>query len=919
MLSHWRTSSSRLHFLAACLLTVSPALSWAASCGKTHTVASGEGCWSIFTDAKLTQAQFLAMNAGLDCALLQVGQQVCTAVACSKFYTVQSGDYCYKIQTEQKVSDADMKTLNPGFTCEELFPGQNVCVSAPTTTVPTTTSAPATTAVPTTSIPVTTPTAVPVPSPTGIVCQRSLPVSQGDTCYNLATANGKQLSQFVALNPGLNCSILQAGDEACIEGLCERIYKVQEGDWCAKIESAYNLASGGLVKLNPGLSCEALARGQDVCVEPGVPGNSADNVVVPPIDRFPALAAGTTIPQSPILAFASAEGNARDTFYGEVIFQSDSQHLEAFAHNDLNGDGLLDQDELQKMMSFDPAALRGITEINSKLNADNLVPEMLKAADLNGDGKINKDEYLFAIRQIQNVTNVVTDLAADNTPAGLERKRIIPAMIAAVAVIIGLVVADVTLFFQILAKNELFRGNDLLSYLDVRYWDGKGNPPSCAAYMYWSSNCGAIGSGHAKSCSNGGERVFGSSCVTHFHKGSAGCGFLGCKSLCYNYNLDNCDCSALKYTIERDTEYTDSPWSTTNEVGVAACRSKCGGTTGCVGYSVSPGSSDTTLSCKVFKTMSNKKSNGKYTSFRLEGSPVGGQQCAPVEAGYTVWPTSVMEEDQKKGEMFSEAYRTTTSSLAKRAAPARVDRRDDAKFSTTIKRQTCGLCAPFSFTSTVEGSLKIKKGGYTDNDDLSPVWVGMCKGEQECGGGGRHDRLRDKVGRSYIKREVCVPSTQTSNPKCDAACTGFLPYVSTYKKFDFVGLVDRGEIRKKVEDVKLWISETGPVMASMCTNTTAWQNYATSLKNTGPDTVFYDKDKQWGNSTCGKCDHAITIVGYFEFQRASKTSLAWIIHNSYGTTYGKRGYQFIEEGSAGMRKMDWWGVKVDEGRVHDEF
>ncbi|CAE6366583.1 unnamed protein product [Rhizoctonia solani] len=827
MLSHWRTSSSRLHFLAGCLLTVSPALSWAASCGKTHTVASGEGCWSIFTDAKLTQAQFLAMNAGLDCALLQVGQQVCTAVACSKFYTVQSGDYCYKIQTEQKVSDADMKTLNPGFTCEELFPGQNVCVSAPTTTVPTTTSAPATTAVPTTSVPVTTSTAVPVPSPTSIV---------------------------------------------------------QEGDWCAKIESAYNLASGGLVKLNPGLSCEALARGQDICVEPGVPGNSADNVVVPPIDRFPALAAGTTIPQSPILAFASAEGNARDTFYGEVIFQSDSQHLEAFAHNDLNGDGLLDQDELQKMMSFDPAALRGITEINSKLNADNLVPEMLKAADLNGDGKINKDEYLFAIRQIQNVTNVVTDLAADNTPAGLERKRIIPAMIAAVAVIIGLVVADVTLFFQILAKNELFRGNDLLSYLDIRYWDGKGNPPSCAAYMYWSSNCGAIGSGHAKSCSNGGERVFGSSCVTHFHKGSAGCGFLGCKSLCYNYNLDNCDCSALKYTIERDTEYTDSPWSTTNEVGVAACRSKCGGTTGCVGYSVSPGSSDTTLSCKVFKTMSNKKSNGKYTSFRLEGSPVGGQQCAPVEAGYTVWPTSVMEEDQKKGEMFSEAYRTTTSSLAKRAAPARVDRRDDAKFSTTIKRQTCGLCAPFSFTSTVEGSLKIKKGGYTDNDDLSPVWLGMCKGGQKCGSGGRHDWLRDKVGRSYIKREVCVPSTQTSNPKCDAACTGFLPYVSTYKKFDFVGLVDRGEIRKKVEDVKLWISETGPVMASMCTNTTAWQNYATSLKNTGPDTVFYDKDKQWGNSTCGKCDHAITIVGYFEFQRASKTSLAWIIHNSYGTT-----------------------------------
>ncbi|KAG8680600.1 hypothetical protein FRC11_002235, partial [Ceratobasidium sp. 423] len=421
-------------------------------------------------------------------------------------------------------------------------------------------------------------------------------------------------------------------------------YKVQEGDWCAKIESNFTLASGRLVELNPGLSCESLAPGQDVCVEAGVPDDSsADNITVSSIDRFPALAAGSTIPQSPILVFASAEGNARDTFYGEVIFQSDSQHLEGFVHNDLNGDGELDQDELRRMMSFDPTALRGITEINDKLNADNLVLEMLKEADLNGDGKLNKDEFLYAIRQIQNVTNIVTDIAADNTEAGLARKRFIPALIAGIAAIIGLVFADVTLFFQILAKNELFRGNDLLSYLDIRYWDRKGNPPSCAAYMYWSDNCGPIGSSHAKSCSNGGERVFGSSCVTHFHKGSAGCGFLGCKSLCYNYNLNDCDCNALEYKIERDTEYTDTPSSTTDEVGVALCRSKCGSTNGCVGFSVSPGKSDTTLACKIFKTLSNKKSNDKYTTFRLSGSPVGSgdnKQCEPIDRGYTAWPAS---------------------------------------------------------------------------------------------------------------------------------------------------------------------------------------------------------------------------------------------------------------------------------------
>ncbi|KDN33658.1 hypothetical protein RSAG8_13251, partial [Rhizoctonia solani AG-8 WAC10335] len=832
------------------------------------------------------------MNPGLDCAVIQVGQAVCTVVACSKFYTVQSGDYCYKIQTEQNISDTDLKTLNPGFTCEEIFPGQLICVATPTSTQPSTTSAPATTTIQTTSVPATTQTIFDTSTDT-------IPYERRDTCYNLATANGKQLNQFMALNPGLNCSILQAGDEACIEGLCGRFYKVryfiildeahyinahncfkvQEGDWCAKIESNFTLASGQLIELNPSLSCESLAPGQDVCVEPGVSDDSVANITIASIDRFPALAVGSTIPQSPILAFAAAEGNARDTFYGEVIFQSDSQHLEGFDHNDLNGDGVLDQDELQRMMSFDPTALRGITEINSQLNADNLVPEMLKTADLNGDGKLNKDEFLYAIRQIQNVTNVVTDLAADNTEAGLERKRIIPIMIAAVAVILGLVVADVTLFFQLLARNERFRGNDLLSYLDVRYWDGKGNPPSCAAYMYWSSNCGAIGSGHAKSCSNGGERVFGSSCVTHFHKGSAGCGFLGCKSLCYNYNLNDCDCNALEYTAERDTEYTDTPASTTNEVGVAACRGKCGSMTGCVGFSVSPGNSDTTLTCKAFKTLTNKKSNNKYTTFRLSGSPVGSgdnKQCEPIDRGYTAWPASVMEDDKNRGETFSEAYRSVNPRLRKRAAPAKVDRRDDAKYTTTVKNQNtdqCGLCAPFSFTTAVEGTRKIKKGGYTDNNDLSPAWLGLCKGGQVCSPlkdrGGSHQKLFDKLGRSYIKLEACVPTSDIPNPKCSAACTGTLPYVSSHKKFDFATLNDKGEILKKVEEVKQWIATTGPVLASMCYGD-AFTDYLGTLTSTGPDNVFYDKDSRWKNNRCGKCNHAVTVVGYFDYERDGK-------------------------------------------------
>jgi hypothetical protein len=78
------------------------------------------------------------------------------------------------------------------------------------------------------------------------------------------------------------------------------------------------------------------------------------------------------------------------------------------------------------------------------------------------------------------------------------------------------------------------------------------SPPACSAYLYWSTQCGAVGSGWAMSCSDGGTVVYADrsvhafvkvedsaadcsnsfSCVTHFHVGSAYCGFLGCKSLC---------------------------------------------------------------------------------------------------------------------------------------------------------------------------------------------------------------------------------------------------------------------------------------------------------------------------------------------------------------------------------------------------
>jgi LysM repeat protein len=109
------------------------ALGW--TCGNIHTTVAGESCYSIWTDAHITESQFMAMNGKLACNLLRVSQPVCTAPSCTKFYTVQSGDYCYKITQEQGLSEGLLGTLNPGLVCSALVPDQRLCVGDPLATV----------------------------------------------------------------------------------------------------------------------------------------------------------------------------------------------------------------------------------------------------------------------------------------------------------------------------------------------------------------------------------------------------------------------------------------------------------------------------------------------------------------------------------------------------------------------------------------------------------------------------------------------------------------------------------------------------------------------------------------------------------------------------------------------------------------
>lgn len=52
------------------------------NCQSFHQVASGDSCWSIYTDAGISFEQFLSYNSDVDssCSNLWLGYYVCTGV-----------------------------------------------------------------------------------------------------------------------------------------------------------------------------------------------------------------------------------------------------------------------------------------------------------------------------------------------------------------------------------------------------------------------------------------------------------------------------------------------------------------------------------------------------------------------------------------------------------------------------------------------------------------------------------------------------------------------------------------------------------------------------------------------------------------------------------------------------------------------
>ncbi|KAK7042978.1 hypothetical protein VNI00_008715 [Paramarasmius palmivorus] len=190
---------------------------------------------------------------------------------------------------------------------------------------------------------------------------------------------------------------------------------------------------------------------------------------------------------------------------------------------------------------------------------------------------------------------------------------------------LGLIVAEIlniAIAAALISASEIQEATGReVGFMDFDVWDsGSSNPPpKCSVYVYWSTQCGAIGTGKARGCSHDGTRLYKNSCKDHFRYGSRGCGFLdlGCRSLCYAVNDEGCPCSYFDNWRQQDN--TDFPGNDLEKLHVqklSDCRSACASSPSCLAFVVPPsdGTEDQTNCYLKEKLGSFKKSTGT-TSF----------------------------------------------------------------------------------------------------------------------------------------------------------------------------------------------------------------------------------------------------------------------------------------------------------------
>jgi C1A family cysteine protease len=185
---------------------------------------------------------------------------------------------------------------------------------------------------------------------------------------------------------------------------------------------------------------------------------------------------------------------------------------------------------------------------------------------------------------------------------------------------------------------------------------------------------------------------------------------------------------------------------------------------------------------------------------------------------------------------------------------------------TPVKDQgQCGSCWAFSATEATESFYYWINTGTHKLYDLSAQQVTACTYTYNgCNGGWPKDGYTDGI----IKRQgedgdASYPYNIAQAGNCKFGATGKADapeaFLTTYKSYA------NGQLQNILDTV-------GP--PSVCVAADAWQTYTGGILKSCP----------------GSVDHCVQAVGYTQ----SGTESYWIVRNSWGTSWGEKGYIYLD-------------------------
>eukprot|EP00470_Lotharella_oceanica_P000687 CAMPEP_0170174086 /NCGR_PEP_ID=MMETSP0040_2-20121228/7333_1 /TAXON_ID=641309 /ORGANISM="Lotharella oceanica, Strain CCMP622" /LENGTH=325 /DNA_ID=CAMNT_0010415577 /DNA_START=50 /DNA_END=1027 /DNA_ORIENTATION=- len=202
------------------------------------------------------------------------------------------------------------------------------------------------------------------------------------------------------------------------------------------------------------------------------------------------------------------------------------------------------------------------------------------------------------------------------------------------------------------------------------------------------------------------------------------------------------------------------------------------------------------------------------------------------------------------------------------AAPSSVDWTSQGAVTPVKNQGQCGSCWSFSATGALESANYIQNGKLESYSEQQLVDCARKYGNAGCNGG-----LMDSAFEYVIANGICSESDYPYTARdgsCRSSCNPLLKSVSGYKD---VRSADESGLKTAV----------------------AKQPVSVAIEADKPVFQFYSGGVLTGSGCGTQLDHGVLVVGYGTMGGTDY----WKVKNSWGASWGTKGYILIERGAGG--------------------